>query len=839
MKNTTKWKSTVWICLFLLIGLPGTHAQDEANPIHDMHAKGWLAIIEGDNARDRGKLADAKTNYASALKIYQDIQTKDATFQADKIAYRVTYCENQIAALEDPAVGNASDGDFKKKYATLLDETEVLRRRLAELDTSDKAGSLATKEATDRLKQQNETLQAQLKQLQSASSQQAGQPASNNAAYKSLQERYTKLKGASERLVVRYRDVESELTTLKASSSPAEVAGKIKQLEGNLAAASGDLEKTSRQLKAREQELAAARAAMSTEAANRDQQMAQLKKEQEAAEETVRTLRKEIALLASNSSHGDTQRTQQTAEMEALRKQTGTLDKQLAQIQTERDQLAREKATAMDVAKSAEAQLSNANTEAQKAVAALAKERDEASRELDKVKQAYAALENTRKESSGSMEEKDRQLAASKEQASRAQKVLDRAQTELDAQRKQQEASSELLAVTNTELKALRETSKTAEQKVADLNVQLTALAEARAKADAELSTKGDSLDKLNLSNIQVQKKLAEIRTSEAAKRKMLEAELKTAQEQSQHAEADLGKALNQLLAMQNAETDAKAQLSAHAKELETLRAKTLAQGQEVATINTQVKELTASRQAALESTAAQSADLDKLTLVHGRIQSELAGLKAREAASKDELKQALDKAQAEVAALKTRETSSVAQVEKIQTELKTLIDSKTDLEKRLATQAKALKDSESRYTNAGKDLAVARQQIAAYKAQIDQAPEPKKFAEQEKSLLRASEALEDARAQIALLETERKTRSKEITTLQSQLVEAERKQLATARVKETHEGERATLAKEVADLKSSLAEARNMRESAGGELAQLTDERELLTAQLTQARGD
>ena len=155
MKNTTKWKSTLWVCLLLLTGSPGLHAQQEPNAIHDMHAKGWLAIIEGDNARDRGKKAEANSRYESALNIYRDIQKEDATFQKEKIAYRITYCKNQLAALNGPTPDTVGSEDFKKKYATLLDETKTLRQRLADLEAKQEAGTPTSVEATEQLKKQN------------------------------------------------------------------------------------------------------------------------------------------------------------------------------------------------------------------------------------------------------------------------------------------------------------------------------------------------------------------------------------------------------------------------------------------------------------------------------------------------------------------------------------------------------------------------------------------------------------------------------------------------------------------------------------------------------------
>ena len=60
MKTITKWKHLPAVLgLAALASLVVLQAQENSVAIHDMHAKGWLAIIEGDKARDNNKKPEA------------------------------------------------------------------------------------------------------------------------------------------------------------------------------------------------------------------------------------------------------------------------------------------------------------------------------------------------------------------------------------------------------------------------------------------------------------------------------------------------------------------------------------------------------------------------------------------------------------------------------------------------------------------------------------------------------------------------------------------------------------------------------------------------------------
>lgn len=123
-----------------LATIPLTRAQSPANApdVTELQTTAYLAIMNGDKARDAEQYPEAIRAYQEALKGYQRIQQVDPTFKAKIIDYRLTYCTNQIkdiqgrmAKQENPELSSAKAAlkDMQMRYQALESDAEALRRQ--------------------------------------------------------------------------------------------------------------------------------------------------------------------------------------------------------------------------------------------------------------------------------------------------------------------------------------------------------------------------------------------------------------------------------------------------------------------------------------------------------------------------------------------------------------------------------------------------------------------------------------------------------------------------------------------------------------------------------------
>lgn len=73
---------------------------DTGEPPADLQFKGaYEALAKGDEARDRGKTADATRWYQEALAAYMKLAQKYPEWQSGVVKFRINYCNNQLEAL--------------------------------------------------------------------------------------------------------------------------------------------------------------------------------------------------------------------------------------------------------------------------------------------------------------------------------------------------------------------------------------------------------------------------------------------------------------------------------------------------------------------------------------------------------------------------------------------------------------------------------------------------------------------------------------------------------------------------------------------------------------------
>ena len=356
----------------------------------------YIALVRADQLRDQNDSAAALKAYRDALDLYRGLQTDLPTWNPDIVAYRLTYCENQIRALEPlvasaPAApstasgGRESDAFNAAKMESLAQENSYLRQRLEEAeDKLDEAaeqlrGQDDRQQLLDqiaRLETENQRLAArqadpaelaqlrnQVAELRSqaeAAQKSAADAAQQNklAAQESRQalaelgrerqqalarvrtledalrrEQAASTQLAAERATLQARAKELEALAEQPRDNPKHLA-QIAQLEAQLAQAQADAEQV-QQLRKAQTEHAATIDRLRTELAQRDERIAQQDQEQDRLNQEIAQRDEAMATLRLEV---QAERDARTASEQNAESRIAPLQQEVANLQAELEQ---------------------------------------------------------------------------------------------------------------------------------------------------------------------------------------------------------------------------------------------------------------------------------------------------------------------------------------------------------------------------------------------------------------------------------------------------------------------------------------------------------------------
>ena len=151
----------LFACVLIAVHVRPAGAQE--NLTQDQVAA-YVAVVKADHARDRGALDEAQRLYRDAVEKYRAIAKKYPDWHPDVVQYRLSYCENELAALssrpdgekpatpESPAPGGAPDAataEALQRLAELEAENKTLIEQKKALETDMAAVQKARLEAPE------------------------------------------------------------------------------------------------------------------------------------------------------------------------------------------------------------------------------------------------------------------------------------------------------------------------------------------------------------------------------------------------------------------------------------------------------------------------------------------------------------------------------------------------------------------------------------------------------------------------------------------------------------------------------------------------------------------
>jgi len=142
----------------VLIAVLARPAGAQENLTQDQVAA-YVAVVKADHARDRGARDEAATLYRDAMAKYRAIAQKYPDWHPEVVQYRLSYCENELAGLQNRTDGDkTADGAPHEKAPGAPDAaTAEALQRLTQLETENAA-----------LRQEKSTLETDLAAVQKA-----------------------------------------------------------------------------------------------------------------------------------------------------------------------------------------------------------------------------------------------------------------------------------------------------------------------------------------------------------------------------------------------------------------------------------------------------------------------------------------------------------------------------------------------------------------------------------------------------------------------------------------------------------------------------------------------
>lgn len=136
LRNYLPLKTVLGAVALLALGLTAP-AQDAAN--RSPATSAYVLVVRADQARDAGELEQCLKFYQAALQQYRTLSRQDPGWNPDIVAYRTTYCANQIEAIQAKMRGPEATDEpeaasyYRAKYEALVKENEYLHARMAEM----------------------------------------------------------------------------------------------------------------------------------------------------------------------------------------------------------------------------------------------------------------------------------------------------------------------------------------------------------------------------------------------------------------------------------------------------------------------------------------------------------------------------------------------------------------------------------------------------------------------------------------------------------------------------------------------------------------------------------
>lgn len=146
------------VLAMLLLGAAWAARAEE--PLTQDHVAAYVAVVKADQARDAGQKDAAIKLYRDAMQKYQSIARQYPDWHPDVVQYRLSYCENEVSALQRRGEGSPARPTPAGEAPALAPPDPVTAealQRLAQMEKDDAA-----------LRAENASLQADLAAAQKA-----------------------------------------------------------------------------------------------------------------------------------------------------------------------------------------------------------------------------------------------------------------------------------------------------------------------------------------------------------------------------------------------------------------------------------------------------------------------------------------------------------------------------------------------------------------------------------------------------------------------------------------------------------------------------------------------
>ena len=163
------------LCVMCVFGLAavagGAEAAPPAGDAESTRTAAYLALVRADEAHGSGRAADARRGYTDARDLYLQLREVFPDWQPDIVAYRVSYCEEQLDRLPgDADAPGAGESELEELvHESARTETRYLKQRIRELE--EEMGTAAEggkwRERADALAEENDALRRNLVAMRS------------------------------------------------------------------------------------------------------------------------------------------------------------------------------------------------------------------------------------------------------------------------------------------------------------------------------------------------------------------------------------------------------------------------------------------------------------------------------------------------------------------------------------------------------------------------------------------------------------------------------------------------------------------------------------------------
>lgn len=472
------WKGLL-VALLAAVSAAGALAQAPAAqkdyPAEQIDA--YVALIQADQARDRGNWKTAVQQYREAMKQYALLVEKNPTWNPEIVQFRLSYCANEVQAivkktgkteaelLAGPAItAEDENASYKERFDALKREHEKVREEAAQLRKDGAMNEAVAKNLqleAKRLEKDNNRLRLDLTASANLANRNAAEVEERKQDIAALRTKLDEmqaqiLKAEREKQAAERAKAEAEQTGVELSKSLADTRRMGSEAEGRAGAVIQQLDEAKKSLADHQQRLAVTSNELAKAAAANEKLAAEIKStgkvDAEKFKRQYELARIESDLLARKLVAKETESDARGEQLAGLARERKSLTNDLAaakaaaaatvqQLDAAKAQLERQQ-KAVELA----AEATNTAARQKTAIAKLEQSLEAAEKAADDAK----ALAGSAPKIQARLDEAGRQLAAQKALAEQAQKDLALARDLADANardaKKLRLANDELLA---------------------------------------------------------------------------------------------------------------------------------------------------------------------------------------------------------------------------------------------------------------------------------------------------------------------------------------------------------------------------------------------------------